>query len=249
MEPADGPNVVVEQQEEVNIGDDQSENFGHEAEDDDDNPNDGHGDNNGDADENFRQEYGILDSVIDGCKHMRRMVELFPLHLLSFSFSYNEGTYVLIQDVPELDTTQLDTPENVNSFMAATYYLHTTYSPDMASIRRGIIVLAECDGMDWTKKPDFKLIHNVFSQLLSCYPFTGECRLFHTGVAFNVLAAMLRRFLPKDLRRQFQTGFVFEGRLDTFYLTPDVQTANRRLLARLEEALTRRFENERVFRL
>lgn len=103
--------------------------------------------------------------------------------------------------------------------------------------------------MDWTRKRDFKLIKNHFSQLLSVYPFCGELKHYHTGVAYNLLVSMLRPLLPERLRKSLTTGMFFDGRLDTYYLVPDVATATQRILARLTETLRRRCENEKAFSL
>jgi phenylalanyl-tRNA synthetase alpha subunit len=93
--------------------------------------------------QHYRQEYNILDTLQDGCQQLLKLFDLFPEQFLSFSFSESEGTYVLIHDATKFDTTALNTPEKVQSFMAAAYYLEATKCPDMASIRRGSIVFVE----------------------------------------------------------------------------------------------------------
>ncbi|CAB9516313.1 expressed unknown protein [Seminavis robusta] len=197
--------------------------------------------------QDFRREYKILDTLEQGHMCMKKFIEILPLHWLSFSFSPSEGTYILVHDVSKIDTNLLNTVSKVETWMAASYYLHTSFSADMACIRRGCISMAECEGMDWTKKQDFKLIQAMISQLLTVYPFIGEFRGFHTGTVFNVLASILRRILPSDFKDTFRTGYRFEGRLDSFYLIPDVPTANRRLISRLCETLKRRYDNEQNF--
>ena len=91
----------------------------------------------------FRQEYGIMDNVIDGQRHLQNLIKAFPEQLLSFSFSHADGAYVLIHDVTKFDTSVLKSQSQINSWMAATYYLHSTMNPDIAAIRRGCIVLIE----------------------------------------------------------------------------------------------------------
>ncbi|CAB9511534.1 expressed unknown protein [Seminavis robusta] len=199
--------------------------------------------------QDFRREYKILDTLEQGHMCMKQLTELLPLHLLSFSFSPSEGTYILAHDLTKIDTKLLNTVSKVETWMAASYYLHTTFSADMASIRRGCIAMVECEGMDWTKKQDFKLIQAMLRQLLTVYPFIGEFRGFHTGTVFNVLASILRRILPSEFKEKFRTGYRFDGRLDSFYLMPDVPTANRRLVSRLCETLKRRYDNEQTFSL
>lgn len=91
----------------------------------------------------FRHEYEILDNLQDGQRHIQKMIELFPEQMLAFSFSHDDGAYLLIHDVTKFDTTVLKSPSQVNSWMAATYYLHATMNPVFAAIRRGCIVVVE----------------------------------------------------------------------------------------------------------
>ncbi|CAB9511533.1 expressed unknown protein [Seminavis robusta] len=197
----------------------------------------------------FRKEYNILDTFEEGLQMVTKLVEILPLMLLSFSFSPSEGTFVVVNDMCKLNTTVLNTPRRVRMWMASSYYIHSALSADVASIRRGCIAVVECEGMDWTKKQDFKLLQAMFSQLLTVYPFTGEFRGFHTGTIFNIMASTLRRILPRHLKSMVQTGHTCEGRLDTFYLVPDVLSANQRLISRVTSALQMRYENERTFSL
>jgi hypothetical protein len=104
-------------------------------------------------------------------------------------------------------------------------------------------------GVEWTKKKDFKIVKNLFCQLLMFYPFHGELKQYHTGVVHNIMMSMLKPFMPDRVRKAVTTGLPFEGRLDTYYMVPDVATANQRLLARLTETLKRRYENEKTFSL
>ncbi|CAB9501048.1 expressed unknown protein [Seminavis robusta] len=177
------------------------------------------------------------------------MFELMPGQHLGFSFSQEEGTYLFAHDATKLDSTRLNTPEKVDDWLGACYYIHTAFCPDMDSIRKGIICLAECDGWDWTKKQDFKIFQKFFSELLTVYPFNGQVRHYHTGTTLNIMAAMLRQILPAHLRNTFKTGLVFEGRLDKFFLVPDAKTANQRMLARMKATLKRRYDHEKSFSL
>ena len=105
-------------------------------------------------------------------------------------------------------------------------------------------------GYDWNKKVDFNVLSKLFTQLLSSYPYKGVGKHYHTGMVFNVIASMLRKLLPEPLKSRFHVGCPFEGgRLDQVYLVPTVEMANARLLARLEEALRRRYDNQASFKL
>jgi hypothetical protein len=221
----------------------------------------------------FQHEYAIMDNLQDGQRQMHRLIELYPLDLLSFSYCHDKGAYILIRDVAKYDSTAMTTASQVNSYMAAAYYLHTTMRPDTAAIRRGCIILMEwyvlfyenCDsglvfkmeltlflvsaGMEWSKKQDFKIVRNMFCQLFMLYPFDLEVKQYHTGVVQNIMMSMLKPFMPDRFRKTFTTGLSFEGTLDTYYMVPDVATSNQRLLARLTETLKRHYENEKAFSL
>ncbi|CAB9516622.1 expressed unknown protein [Seminavis robusta] len=194
----------------------------------------------------YRQNYKVIDTEDDGIRYLNFLVPFFPTQILSFCFSISEGTYLLVQDVTKMETCALSAADKVNDWMAASYYMHNAMCPDFATIRRGTITLLECEGMRIDQKQDFKLIQKLLSELLCYYPFKGEMRCFHTGVAFNIMAAIMRRLVPEG---KIMTGCTFEGRLDQFYLLPDVTTANRRVLEQLIRALKRRYENEKSFSL
>ena len=143
----------------------------------------------------------------------------------------------------------LSSDARVKDWLGGAYYLHHTMSPDMDSIRKGMIALIECEGMDWSKKPDFKLQAKMFSELLTVYPFTGVAKHYHTGMIFNLLATLFKKFLPSDLKNRFQLGMQCDSRLDAIYLVPTPEIARARMLVRLQETLERRYENEKHFTL
>lgn len=194
----------------------------------------------------FREEYNILDTYEDGCRCIRALVGLFPEELLSFGFSHQGGTYVLVHDASKLKTTALDTPKKVETFFAASYYLHQAMIPDMASARKGIIVLVECSQFSFVQKQNSN-IQQLFSQLLSIYPFTGSLRCYHTGLMFNLLASMLRSVLPPKLKDKIKTGLMLDQSLDTYYMVPSVEAVGQRVIQRMSETLKKRHDNLDAF--
>ena len=197
----------------------------------------------------FLQEFSILDSHEEGCRYLKFLMDTFPRQFLSFSFSDLEGTYVLAQDVACFDTTVLVTPDQMNDWLKASYYIHTAMSPDMATIRKGIIALLECEGVNWTQKQDYKNLQRMFSQLLQHHPIKGEMRHYHSGLIINLLTSMVKPFLCKETRDMIKMGLQLDGRLDQLFLVPDVATATARTLLRLQATLKRRYDNERSFKL
>ena len=104
------------------------------------------------------------------------------------------------------------------------YYSHILFYPDIETIRRGAIVIVECEGLGMEKEA-YKLNNAFFTQFLSQYPFLGKCRFFHTSPILNVLASMLRKILPKEVRDNFQFGCKFDGHLGEAFLVPTVEEA------------------------
>lgn len=195
----------------------------------------------------FRQEYKILDNLEEGCHRLRGLVDMFPEEFLSFSFSEQESIYVLIHDLSKLNFEALKSPKDVHRFFAGAFYLHTIFCPDLASIRKGMLVMIECEAMDWSKKPSFKVLSQLSSQLLTIYPFIGYAYFYHTGVFINMMASMLRKLLPKNLGDRLRTGMRFDDRLDKCFLVPDVETATQKVISEMEKTLKRRYENEKAF--
>lgn len=200
--------------------------------------------------QDFRAEYDISDTYQDGCQCLESTLRLLPEQFLNFAFSLQESTYVFIHDLAKHDAASLTTLKKENDWMKAMYYLHITFCPDMESIRKGILILVECAGVDYSNmKQGLNLSTKLFSKLMTIFPINGKTMLYHTGTITNVMASMLRQILPENLRSKFLTGIQLDGRLNTIFLVPDIETANTRIILRVEETFRRRLENERIFSL
>lgn len=193
----------------------------------------------------FRQEYKIVETLPQGSHYLDWGFKMFPRFFLSFFFSEEEGTFVFVHDVEKLDPKQFTTSEMADDWMRHQYYGFRTFFPDVESIRKGIVLVAECQGM--TMRRDV-LRHNsrFFSEFLAHFPFTGVSRSFHTSAMFNCAVSILRKLVPEELGRSFQVGFQFEGHLGDVYLTPNLQEANQKMLARMKDNLRLRLENEKL---
>ena len=103
---------------------------------------------------------------------------------------------------------------------------------------------------DWKKGADFKNLKRVWTEITSVYPCVFEkIKYFNAGMAMNVVASMLRPFLPENLRSKLEFGCQFDKRLDELYLTPTIEAANERFLSRIKYNLQRRYDNEKNFKL
>lgn len=200
----------------------------------------------------FKEEYGILDTKSDGLKHLRDfVVKLFPKYILSFSFdSESTGSYVLIYDHKGFDIKALDTEAKLVTWLATTYYSAFSLCPDFESIRSGVVVMAECEGYNWTKNIDVKTYQRFWSEIGVALPVKFRLhKHFHCGVFINLLFSLTKKFLPSEITSKFDMGCQFDGRLDEIYLIPTVAAANQRLLNNMGEALERRYSNMKSYSL
>lgn len=199
----------------------------------------------------FREEYGILDSRTDGLRHLGDYVDLFPRALLSFSFDYEStGSYILVHDHKGFNMKAINSEEKLRTMFTATFYGASCLCPDFESIRGGAIMIAECEGYNWTENIDLKTYQRFWSEIAAVYPMNFRLlKNFHCGVFINLLFSMTKKLLPADITCKVDMGCQFDGRLDDIYLIPTVESANKRLLERMGEALRRRYENMKTFSL
>lgn len=199
--------------------------------------------------QSLREEYGILESLKAGCQAVRDLVKLQPGWLLAFYFDPTSYRYTVVDDNCCVDTTVVNTPDKVNRWFAGMYFLHHAGAPDLQAVRRGVNIMAECEGTDWTKKQNFGLIKDLNIQLCSIYPFTGPQNFYHTGIFFNVMLSIWKKLWPKEERWRFKSGLICDCRLDTVCMVPTVEAGTQRLIAAMEAALKLRYANERAFSL
>lgn len=66
--------------------------------------------------------------------------------LLSFTFNYDQGNYVILYDVPRLDTRLLNSEDRIRTWLGGCFYKLAILCPDLEAVRRGAIMISECEG-------------------------------------------------------------------------------------------------------
>jgi hypothetical protein len=94
----------------------------------------------------FREEYRILDTAEDGRKCFDDVVNLFPKVHLCLTYFDHDASYVMVYDNTQFDASQLRSEENLRSWLGCMYYSSTLVCPDLESVRRGAIIIVECEG-------------------------------------------------------------------------------------------------------
>jgi len=200
----------------------------------------------------FREEYKVVDNLEAGRHFLRAIVNIFPRHYLSIDYHAQTHSYVFIYDVTKFDLSVYGSTEKVRSWFCGSYFFLHAWNPDLYAVRKGITMLVECEGYSFSKVigMDFKTHQKIWDELSGVYPQRfDQVKHFHTGVLFNVMASMVRRMLPVNMRSRFHVGCDFGARLDTLYLVPNEEEASQRFIARMEDSLVRRYANEKMFKL
>jgi CRAL/TRIO domain len=200
----------------------------------------------------FREEYGILDTLQESRQITSQLVKLQPGVALSLSYYHRNGNYVFVYDLGAFDYKKATaTPESTRTFLAGGLYFCHAQCPDFTAIRKGSILLCECSDFDWRKHLDLATMRKMWTELLIVYPMDFyRMKYFNAGLFTNMINSLKKTFLPKHITDKIETGCRLEdGKLSDMYLVPDLETATRRFLDRVDESLVLRYHNIQTFRL
>ncbi|CAB9528883.1 expressed unknown protein [Seminavis robusta] len=198
--------------------------------------------------QSFREEYKVLDSYEDGVRNLAKLFEMFPRQFLMFDFSDKDGIYVFVHDLVKFDPKIFTSHQMAEDWTRGWMYIHYLMHPDIESIRKGIIVLIECEGLT-LQRDAMKHSNRFFEEFLGVFPFFGEARQFHTGFFATIFFSFLKKIVPKEVSSQINVGYKFDGHMGDAFLVPTVEEANERMLTKLKAALKQRYEFEKSFSL
>jgi CRAL/TRIO domain len=196
----------------------------------------------------YREEYGIVDTHAFARRCIREFLDTFPGFIIAYNY-IPAGHYVVIVDHAKLDIQALKRSPLI--YHRGAYFMNHLHFIDLESIRKGGILMFECEGYDWSKHVDFDTFRNTWTELGSVYPLKVHRLLFfHPGVFMNLLVSMSKKFIPSRIRDRFQMGCQFgDWRLDQLYNMPNFEAAQQRLWFRIEDALRKRYSNDLLFSL
>ncbi|CAB9501308.1 expressed unknown protein [Seminavis robusta] len=198
----------------------------------------------------FKEEYDIRDSLEDARKLVQEYLCLFENHILSFSYSYEHGSYICCIDCAACDKDALQTEKQWQTNLGGFFYMHNAMNPDLMSMRNGVIMVYECEGFTFSKMGGIKTANRITKDFVAFYPTKHQSlKFYHTGMFMNLLLAVSKPLLPQGVTARNEVGCIFQGRLDTFYLVPSAADAQQRNYIRVMDALSRRYANEASFRL
>ena len=108
----------------------------------------------------FREEYDIKDDIEDGIMCFLGLIQQFPKFHLSFTYHADNGNYVMVYDMACFDLKLLSSEKAVRNWLGGSYYSLTVLCPDLEAVRRGAILINECQG--YVKKIVFDLLGSLF---------------------------------------------------------------------------------------
>lgn len=193
-------------------------------------------------------EYKIVRTAEDCVQCFQKMLKIMPLYHLGFAYHNDGGNYVMIYDMAGFDSRLLNDEDNVIAWMRSNCYHCDVMNPDLEAVRRGIVLMLECEGYDWKRGLSLKLLKLVWSEVASVQPLNwAKIKYFNSGVIMNLVISMLKPLIPKYVHKKLELGCQFDKRLDELYLVPTVGHAHQRFLERVTQVIEQRYENERTF--
>ena len=203
--------------------------------------------------QSMREEYRILDTYQNGTKMIQRtFLELLPNFLLHFDYIAEKGAYLGVSNITRFDMSIFSDPEKVKVWLAGVWYGNHAHNPDFAAIRQGLLHMVECGGYDWKNQ---NMLHiKAFTEwcpLSAVYPQQLQnIRHFNASNFVHLLAAMAKKLLPRQTTDAFEyvRGSDY-GNLDELFGVPTPEAAARRTVAKMQESLKRRYDNEASFSL
>ena len=201
----------------------------------------------------LREEYRILDTYQNGAKMLQRaFIDLLPGFMLNFDYVSDKGAYLAVSNLTCFDMSIFADPEKVKIWLAGMWYINHAHTPDFAAARQGILHMVECRGYDWKKQDMFHLkAFTEFCPLTALYPFQiRSVRHFNTGMFVHLLGSVAKKLLPRRQTDSFDyvQGSDY-GNLDELFGIPTPEAAGRRVVAKLQESLRRRYDNEASYSL
>lgn len=199
----------------------------------------------------FREEYNINDTHAEGMAIISGFTRKFPGALLSVAYDDEKECYGLIYDRTRFFSSNLVSADDWRITLGAMYYHFHAFYPDPYSMRQGMFVIAECEGMESSGTAHFlSLIQRMWYHLLINYPFKlASTKYYHTSMAANMSFALLKPFMPRSITDRFELGCQFGVNIASLYLLPTLELANQKYLNRIDSFLKRRYEYEAIYKL
>jgi len=200
----------------------------------------------------FRDQYRILDTVEDGVASVAAFMDQQEGFLLDVSYLPSLGAFNWSCDYACVNPGALKMPADWRTFQAGCYYQMLAASMDFRSIRKGLMTLSECDGMDFHNF-DMRVFEQLCNEFWDFFPLNyKETVWLNTPLVANICYSVVKKVISKEMADSWRVGEKlqeYDGRLDALFNVPNREQARRNLLERMGTYLASRYQNERIFSL
>jgi hypothetical protein len=158
----------------------------------------------------FKEAHGIQDKYsLDGAmESIQKFEALSPGVISSFGQSEN-GRYVFVMLYREFIANNYRNKEDWDNCFAAFFYLFEAMQPDIYSIREGLAMIADCEGMGW-KNFSLEMEKNATALYQDSYPARiKELTMLNAPGILRAMYVLIAPFLNKKVKEVFHmTGKV-----------------------------------------
>lgn len=197
----------------------------------------------------FRHEYKISDTFEEGMDLVSSFTQQHPNCLLSFAYDDESENYGLIYDRSRMDHQVLQADSNWRVFLGTAYYIFNSLCPDHHSMRRGIFLIAECEGTQ-SGRMSVDALQQCWYHFLYHLPiYYHSIRFFHTNTVANLSYQLMKPFMRDDVRNRITMGCQFGANLSSLYLLPTPEVATQRALERFAGFMKTRYDNQTSYSL
>lgn len=207
----------------------------------------------------FRMQHNINDNVEEAMRILRESEQDHPHCMLSIDECPNDdgkGGHLMVADLAKFNpkTVLEKGPKGFRVLLGGFYYMILATQPDLASVRDGFRQIIECDGVGWSNI-SVRVESTKWHEFLSFAPFLRkEVKILRQPSVLACLHSFLRPIMKKPQSDKYLFGLSeidieYPERIDNFYLQPSPEAAVDANMERIRKFLTRRYKNERSFRL
>lgn len=213
----------------------------------------------------FQDYYQIDNSVDQGMFYLKELIRLQPGVILNLDICSLSQEGILALDLGTFNATRTleSSPEDTfhtsrswKVHAVGFYYLLRALQPCLASVREGVSLLFDCDGME-EENETWDCAVRLHQEMAFCFPQTlQEILCYNTGYAATLFWSSMKPMLPVQAREVLRLGCQIDvqtidpcaapKRLRNLYLVPNREEATHHLLKRAEELLLLREKSQKV---
>lgn len=212
----------------------------------------------------FRKMYGIDDTKEQGLQCLQALFDQQDAMFLEIDLNPQTQEASIVVDVrefcPRKATAIIEgkpADHSWTTLVRGYYYLSRVAQPSLASIRHGLFLVVDCDGVGWSNF-DNELDQRLHAELLSHLPMNYKKTMcYGTAMVSNIWWGLTKRLWSEQFRNVLELGCKLVDtdpsrpprRLATMYRQPDLETVRRKMERRAMELLQTRENNDEEFTL